>query len=148
MHNQKQPERREVVTAFLRHEGKVLLARRSDRVRSYRGRWAGISGYLEEPTALAQALREIREETGLTEDHARLAAIGRPLEVPAPELGVLWVVHPFLFDIEDPNAIRLDWEHLELNWAAPEEIGDYTTVPSLAEALASCLEAEERNRHG
>ncbi len=148
MHNQKQLERREVVTAFLRHEGKVLLVRRSDRVGSYRGRWAGISGYLEEPTALAQALREIREETGLTEDRLRLAAEGRPLEVPAPELGVLWVVHPFLFDIEDPGAIRLDWEHLELNWAAPEEVGGYATVPSLAEALASCLEAEERGSHG
>lgn len=148
MPNPKQLERREVVTAFLRHGGKVLLVRRSDRVGSYRGRWAGISGYLEEPDALAQALREIREETGLTEDHVRLAATGRTLEVPAPELGVLWVVHPFLFDIEDPGAIRLDWEHLELNWAAPEEVGSYATVPSLAEALASCRGAEERGAHG
>lgn len=148
MPNPKQLERREVVTAFLRHGGKVLLVRRSDRVGSYRGRWAGISGYLEEPDALAQALREIREETGLTEDHVRLAATGRTLEVPAPELGVLWVVHPFLFDIEDPGAIRLDWEHLELNWVAPEEVGSYATVPSLAEALASCRGAEERGAHG
>jgi 8-oxo-dGTP pyrophosphatase MutT (NUDIX family) len=127
-------ERREVVTAFLRYRGEILLVRRSDRVGTYQGCWSAISGYLEEPTPLAQAKREIREETGLTEKEARLVKEGEPLEIPAPELGCCWVVHPFLFDIADPEQIRLDWENLELRWVAPSRLKEYETVPKLREA--------------
>ena len=129
--------RRHVVTAFLRHQGKILLLRRSGCVGSYRGRWAGVSGYLEATTALAQAQREIREETGLRDDASRLVRETPPLEVPAPEMGTCWVVHPFLFDVDDPGTIRLDWEHLEMQWVDPEALGRYHTVPALEEALAA-----------
>ncbi len=131
--------RRQVVTAFLRHRDKILLLRRSGRVGSYRGRWAGVSGYLEAATALEQARREIREETGLGDDALRLVREAPPLEVPAPEMDTCWVVHPFLFDVDDPGAVRLDWEHLEMKWIDPETLGHYETVPALAEALAACL---------
>ncbi|MFA7095185.1 MAG: NUDIX domain-containing protein [Gammaproteobacteria bacterium] len=139
-------QRRDVVTAFLRHGGRLLLVRRSERVWSYRGDWAGISGHLEAPTALDQVLREIREESGLRNDQVRLIAAGERLEVPAPELGTLWVVHPFLFDVDDPDAVRLDWENVEARWVAPDELPQYRTVPALAAALAACLEAEAASR--
>lgn len=135
--------RTEVVTAFLRHDTRLLLVRRSDRVRSFPGRWAAVSGYLEDPTPLKQAYRELREETGLTEEQLLLVAAGRPLEVPSPETGTLWVVHPFLFEVADPAAVRLDWEASELRWVTPEEIKDLVTVPSLREALTACLEAAD-----
>ncbi len=131
-------ERREVVTAFLRRQGRILVVRRSGRVGSYRGRWSGISGYLEEPTALAQALREIREEAGVGEAEVRLVRDGAPLEVPAFDLGVLWVVHPFLFELADSAEIRLDWENTELAWVEPERLAELETVPSLPEALRAC----------
>lgn len=55
-------EERRVVTCFLEHDGKIPLLRRSQRVGTYRGRWAGVSGYIEEGnTPYAQALEEIRE---------------------------------------------------------------------------------------
>ena len=57
---------KKVVTSFIRHRGKILVLRRSEKVGTYKGKWAGVSGYLEDPTPLAQALREINEETGLT----------------------------------------------------------------------------------
>ncbi|WP_291317167.1 NUDIX pyrophosphatase [Desulfuromonas sp.] len=136
-------ERRAVVTAFLRHDGRILLLRRSDRVGSYRGRWAGVSGFLEDPTALAQALREIREETGLPADRLRLARAGAPLEVLDRKLEVCWIVHPFLFDLDDASGLRLDWEHVESCWVRPEEVKSFETVPALAEALSACLEVGE-----
>ena len=126
-----------VVTAFLRHQGKVLLVRRSAGVGSYQGRWSAISGYLEGPDPLRQALREIREETGLDPALLRLRARAEPLAVPAPELGTCWLVHPFLFDVEDPAGIRLDWENTELRWVAPSELVGMPTVPALAEALSA-----------
>ncbi len=134
--------RKEVVTAFLRHDGRVLVVRRSGRVGTYRGRWSAISGYLEEPTALAQALREVREETGLAEGMLQLVSSAPPLEIPAPELATCWVVHPFLFDVSEPEAVRLDWENLELRWVEPAGLAQLETVPALAEALAACLEQE------
>ena len=132
-----------VVTAFLRYQNQVLLVRRSRHVGTYQGCWSGISGYLEHETPLQQAYREIREETGLPKDRLELAATGQPLEIPAPELERVWVVHPFLFDIRDPQLIRLDWENLESNWVTPRDIADYATVPRLLETLQACLEAEQ-----
>ncbi len=131
-------QRREVATAFLRYQGKILVVRRSTRVGSYAGRWSAISGYLEQTSPLAQAQQEIAEETGLQANEIRLISRGEPLEVPAPELGCCWVVHPFLFEIEDPQSVRLDWENLELRWVAPAELSDYDTVPSLREAYLAC----------
>ena len=41
-------EERHVVTCFLEHGGEIPLLRRSQRVGTYKGRWAGVSGYIEE----------------------------------------------------------------------------------------------------
>jgi len=128
-----------VVTAFLQYAGRILLVQRSGRVGSYQGRWSAISGYLEDATPLAQACREIREETGLPDEEVHLVAKGEPITIPAPELSRLWEVHPFLFEIDDPEHVRLDWENVEFRWVAPDEMKDYLTVPKLEEALQACL---------
>jgi len=55
--------KKNIVTSFLFKDGKVLLLKRSNKVGSFRGKWAGISGYIENETSLEAALREIKEET-------------------------------------------------------------------------------------
>lgn len=131
--------RTDVVTAFIRHQGKVLLLRRSERVGSYQGRWAAVSGYLEQDSALAQALVEIAEETGIPPDSLCLVREGWPLQVPAPERGTLWVVHPLLFELSGPlPESHLNWESAEARWLDPAEIASLETVPQLAEAWRAC----------
>lgn len=130
-----------VVTCFLlrRSEGadEVLLLRRSGRVGTYRGRWAGVSGYVEEgATPLDQAYREMEEEVGLGRDAVRLLAEGEPLIVADESIDTRWTVHPFLFDLLRPEGLRLDWEHTEMRWLRPEEVAGTETVPALAEALS------------
>lgn len=137
--------RTDVVTAFIRQAGRILLLQRSDQVGSYRGCWGGVSGYLEDATPLAQALREIHEETGLDAGDVRLSAQAAPLEVTAPELNKLWVVHPFLFDLTASPSVRLDWESMRCQWLEPERIGELDTVPMLAEALQACLTSEQQH---
>lgn len=127
---------RQIVTAFLEHKGKILLVCRSQHVGSYQKRWSGISGYLEAPTPLAQALQEIREETGLKGEDVVLLKSGQPLPVDDPDSPLRWEVHPFLFLVKHPETIRLDWENTELRWVTPQELAIYPTVPALAEALA------------
>jgi len=128
-----------VVTAFLRYEGRILLVQRGSRVGTYQGRWSAISGYLEDAEPLLQALREIREETGLSGGEVHLVAEAEPIAIPAPEMNRLWMVHPFLFEIDDPEHVRLDWENVESRWVAPDEIRTYPTVPKLEDALQACL---------
>lgn len=127
-----------VVTCFLRSGGKILLVKRSGRVGSYPGRWAGISGYVE-GTPDEQALKEIREETGLDESDVKLVKKGEPMEVLDEKLGVKWFVHPYLFEVRAPSKIKLDWENVEMRWVAPEEVSKYSTVPKLKEALERVL---------
>lgn len=125
--------RRDVVTCFLEHEGRVLVLRRSGQVRTHQGRWAGVSGYLEAATPLEQAYRELREEVGLGPDDVELVAQGEPLDIPDPSNSTLWRVHPFRFLLRDPRKVRLDWEHTESRWVRPEEIATLETVPRLDE---------------
>lgn len=124
-----------VVTCFLEHRGKILLLRRSDRVGSYRGLWAGVSGYLEtEPDA--QALSEIAEETGLATADVEMLRRGDTLRVTDTELDTAWTVHPYLFRIKSTATIRIDWEHHEMRWVAPGDLPNFPTVPMLAETWA------------
>ena len=127
-------EERHVVTCFLEHGAKIALLRRSGRVGTYRGRWAGVSGYIEEGnTPYQQALEEIKEEVGLSEEDVELVKEGEPLEIFDEELGRKWVVHPFRFRVKTAEKISIDWEHTELRWIDPNDIGQYETVPNLLE---------------
>ncbi len=127
-------EERHVVTCFLEHGAEIALLRRSGRVGTYKGRWAGVSGYIEEGnTPYQQALEEIKEEVGLSEGDVELAKEGEPLEIVDEELGRKWVVHPFRFGVKTAEKIGIDWEHTELKWIDPRDIGQYETVPNLLE---------------
>ena len=125
--------RRRVVTCFLWPEGRILLLRRSVQVQTHREKWAGVSGGIEESTPVAQAMREIREETGLEEHDVRLERRGEPLVVPDSEYRVEWTVYPFLFEVRDLSLVRLNLERTEGLWVAPEDIRDFDVVPMLGE---------------
>lgn len=115
----------------------VLLVRRSDRVRTYRGHWAAISGYLEAgATPLEQAHEELREELGLSEQDVELVRIGEPLTFRDSDLGITWTVHPFLFRLHEDSEIHTDWEASASRWMTPEEMATLPTVPNLRETLA------------
>jgi ADP-ribose pyrophosphatase YjhB (NUDIX family) len=139
-----------VVTCFLRRvdevggqEPRILVVRRSQRVGSYNERWAGVSGFVEEGVAPdEQAYTEIREETGLQRDQVRMLKRGNVVEYQDASIGRHWFVHPYLFDVLNPNAIRLDWEATEMRWIAPSELGQLETVPKLKEAYESAINGQ------
>ena len=128
-----------MVTCFLVRRtaagDEVLLLRRSQQVGTYRGRWAGVSGYVEEADPLTQAYREVEEEVGLTREEVSLVGAGEPLEVVDAEAERRWIVHPFLFEVGTDTQVRVDWEHTEARWVRPDDVFAFETVPQLAEAL-------------
>ena len=151
------PSRRpsiDVVTSFLVKGDRMLVLLRSARVGTFRGSWAGVSGFLEWPLsrtrallegrigraeirrqALRQALREIREETGLGRGRVALLRRHAPMRFPDREKRRDWIVHPFLFRVDEDATIRLDWESDEGRWIRPDEIARMRTVPGLARVL-------------
>jgi 8-oxo-dGTP diphosphatase len=125
----------EVVTSFLeRTDGTVLLLRRSQKVGSFQGLWAAVSGFLQDPTPRLQALREIREETGIPGDRLTLADAGEPVFSRAGDR--MYVVWPFRWRVEAPE-VHLDWEHTDFEWVDPTEIRRRPTVPKLERAWES-----------
>jgi ADP-ribose pyrophosphatase YjhB (NUDIX family) len=124
----------DVVTCFVSLGDKVLLLRRSRYVGSHRGRWAGVSGYLEaDHTPLQQAHTELEEELGLASSDVVLLCEAGPLVVEDPEDGRLWRVHPMRFElVANAGRLRLNWEHTDMAWNAPQDIASLATVPGLA----------------
>src|SRR5579884_3663674 len=122
-----------VVTCFLmRQDGRMLIVQRSDRVGSYHAHWAGVSGFVEAGvTPDEQAYTEIREETGLQREQVRMLKRGAVVEYEDASIGRHWYVHPFLFEVLTPDAIRLDWEARQMRWITPSELQNYETVPKL-----------------
>jgi 8-oxo-dGTP diphosphatase len=125
----------DVVTVFLTHRSKILVLKRSREVGTYKGHWAGVSGYVESEDPLEQAYTEMAEEVGLRKHDVLLVKTGKPLEIFDAAQDRAWRVHPFLFAVYEPDKIRLDWENIAMRWILPEEIDQLKTVPALKETL-------------
>jgi PncC family amidohydrolase len=127
-------EEKHVVTCFLKHKGNILILKRSQKVGSYPGKWAGVSGYIEK-SDIEQAYTEIKEETGLDKNDVELSVKGEELHVLDANLRRQWVIHPFLFLVRNPDKIKFDWEHTEIKWISPANLINYETVPGLKDVL-------------
>jgi ADP-ribose pyrophosphatase YjhB (NUDIX family) len=117
---------------------------RSQHVGSYRGRWAGISGFVEpHVTPDEQAYTEIREETTLQREQVRMLKRGAVVEYNDEELGRHFYIHPFLFEVLTPDRIQTDYEATQMRWIDPSELGKYETVPRLLEVYESAINGED-----
>lgn len=93
-----------VVTCLLvNNEGKLLILKRSDKVRTYKGLWGGVAGYIEEnETPYETAIKEIKEEAGLDKKDVSLVKKLDPIPFTDLYKGERydWEIFPFLFRIE------------------------------------------------
>ena len=131
-----------VVTCFLMRDGRILMLRRSNSVGTFQGKWAAVSGFIESYPQ-TQSLLEIREETGLEASDVELARVGLPFEVDDEDNDVLWVIHPYLYNVVSQKDIEIDSEHFEYEWIEPRDMSKYDTVPGLQEALERVMHDEE-----
>ena len=129
-----------IVTSFIKDNEKLLILKRSDKVKSMKGLWAGISGIIEKNEApLKRAKIEIFEEVGITEDMITLVRSAEEMRVNSPQYeNHEWEIFPFLFEAKNP-MIKLNWENSEFKWINVEELENYDTVPSLQKVLFNLL---------
>ena len=127
--------RNDIVTAFIEYRGKILLLRRSQKVKTMKGKWAGVSGYIEKSEEpVRRAITEIEEETGFTNENIKFLEEGKPLEAADRPNNITWVVHPFYFR-SNTDDVQLDWEHDAYKWIHPSELEKFDTVPRLKGAF-------------
>ena len=129
-----------IVTSFIKDNEKLLILKRSDKVQSMKGLWAGISGIIEKnEEPLKRAKIEIFEEVGIIEDKITLVRSVKEMRINSPQYeNHEWEIFPFLFEAKNP-IIKLNWENSEFKWINVEELKNYETVPSLQKVLFNLL---------
>jgi nicotinate (nicotinamide) nucleotide adenylyltransferase len=140
-----------VSTSFIKYRNKILILKRSKKVGSFQGKYAGISGSIDLPEylkakkssiklcnsfALKQAYCEIQEETNITKDNLILLQKGKVVKIKYLPTGQTFFVFPFLFKLKKyPHKIKLNWENTSYKWIEPHEVLNYPTVPQLPNTL-------------
>ncbi|MDC0052324.1 NUDIX domain-containing protein [Candidatus Nitrosopelagicus sp.] len=125
-----------IVTTFLRNSDKILLLKRSQKVKSMKNLWAGISGIIEgDEKPLNRAKIEVYEEVGMEESNIKLIKEGDVILIESPQYeNHQWEVYPFLFSCHNRD-IKLNWENSDSKWISVNELNEFTTVPSLDKVL-------------
>tara|TARA_B100000745_G_scaffold30967_1_gene19504 strand:+ start:1237 stop:1641 length:405 start_codon:yes stop_codon:yes gene_type:complete len=125
-----------IVTSFLRNSEKILLLKRSEKVKSMKNLWAGISGIIEDnEKPIKRAKIEILEEVGIEELDITLMKEGNKILIESPQyVNHQWEVYPFLFSCSN-KEIKLNWENSDSRWIRINELNNFTTVPSLDRVL-------------
>ena len=130
-----------IVTSIIKHQEKILLLKRSNRVKTMKNVWSGVSGVIEndDESPLSRAKIEIFEEVGLMEKKIELLKSNEQIKIDSQQYkNHTWNIFPFLFQVETPE-IKLNWENSEFVWIDPNDIVDYKTVPALKEILFDLL---------
>ena len=98
-----------IVTSFLTNKNKILILKRSDKVKSMKGLWSGVSGLIENnELPLVRAKIEIFEEVGLEENDITLVKEAENVTVSSPQYrNHQWEIYPFLFETKNELIILL-----------------------------------------
>ena len=129
-----------IITAFIKNNNKILILKRSDKVRSMKGLWSGISGIIENnEIPINRAKIEIFEEVGIKKSKINLVKSIEKIKISSPQYeNHEWEVFPFLFETKE-SEIKLNWENSEHKWINVNELKNYETVPSLDKILFDLL---------
>ena len=129
-----------IVTSFIKYNDQILILKRSDKVRSMKGLWSGVSGIIENnENPVDRAKIEIFEEVGIKEKEIKLVKKLEKMKISSQQYkNHEWEIFPFLFETKNGN-ITLNWENSEFKWILPKELKNYQTVPSLEKILLNLL---------
>ena len=112
-----------VIAIFVKHKDKILILKRSNKVRVYQNKWNTVAGYLDELKPIREKiLEEVKEELGVDKNNISKIHLGKPYKFTDENVNKTWIVHPVLIELKSKPEIRLDWEHTEYKWIEPKEL--------------------------
>ncbi len=125
-----------VITVFIKYEYKILLLKRSNKVRTYQRKWNAIAGYLDELKPIREkAIEEIQEETQINRDNILSFHIGETYKFIDSQINKTWIIYPVLVGLNRLPEIKLDWEHTEYKWIKPEQLKEFDIVTNLEKSF-------------
>jgi ADP-ribose pyrophosphatase YjhB (NUDIX family) len=123
------------ISCIVRFRDKILLVKRNSKMRLYPGRWAGITGFLDDNQDLeAKVKEELKEETGIGEENISSIQLGRIFHDHDPDYNKTWILHSILVKVKT-DEVKLNWEAEEYVWATLEELSKFNTVPGFDRVL-------------
>jgi len=134
--NYRTSDKAPVVSIFVTYKDDILLLKRSDKVRTYQGKWNTVAGYLDEIKPIKEkVLEELQEELKITESDIENIHFGEFYELHDPQINKTWFVQPVLVIVKEKPEIEIDWEHVEFKWIKKEEISNFDIVPGIEKSL-------------
>ena len=129
-----------IVTSFIKNSNKILILKRSNKVRTMKGLWSGVSGIIENnEVPIDRARIEIFEEIGIKSEQISLVKNIEKIKISSPQYeNHEWIVFSFLFETEK-TEIKLNWENSEYRWIMINDLKNYETVPNLYKILINLL---------
>jgi|TARA_B110000438_G_scaffold176523_1_gene168700 8-oxo-dGTP pyrophosphatase MutT (NUDIX family) len=129
-----------IVTSFIKNSNKILILKRSNKVRTMKGLWSGVSGIIENnEVPIDRARIEIFEEVGIKSEQISLVKNIEKIKISSPQYeNHEWIVFSFLFETEE-TEIKLNWENSEYRWIMINDLKNYETVPNLYKILINLL---------
>lgn len=124
-----------VINCVVRHDGGILLVKRSAKMQSYPSYWNGVSGFLNDGGSILQkAHNELRQELGIAESRIALMTEGEVFEYKDEDSDRVWIVYPVLIEITT-GEITLDWKAQEYQWVTVEEARSFHLLPGFEKVL-------------
>ena len=129
-----------IVTSFIKNSNKILILKRSNKVRTMKGLWSGVSGIIENnEVPIDRARIEIFVEIGIKSEQISLVKNIEKIKISSPQYeNHEWIVFSFLFETEK-TEIKLNWENSEYRWIMINDLKNYETVPNLYKILINLL---------
>ena len=119
-----------VVTSIIENDNKILILKRSEKVKSFKHKWAGVSGFFEkDEDLLSRALIEIYEETKIKNKDLILRKILKQITIKIENEKII-TIQPFYFSSKTKN-ISTDWEHCEYKWIKEDQLINYDSVTKI-----------------
>jgi dihydroneopterin triphosphate diphosphatase len=113
---------------------KVLLLKRDTSV--LRDVWCYIGGGIEEgEKAWEAALREVKEETGITD--LSLYSSNQFDQIYSPKENYIYIAPVFVGYVDESQKVNLNYEHSDYKWVSFKEAFDTVSLPGNEEVLLS-----------
>ena len=92
-----------IVTSFIKYNDQILILKRSEKVRSMKGLWSGVSGIIENnENPIDRAKIEIFEEVGIKEKEIKLVKKLEKMKISSQQYkNHEWEIFPFLFETKN-----------------------------------------------
>lgn len=124
-----------VMHIYLRFKDKVLLVKRSDKVRKYKNTWGCIGGYIDEIVPLKdKVMEELEEELNISKSIVSKIRFAHYIKYEDINEDMVWYIHPILVELKSLPEIKLDWEATDYAWVTFEDMKKYNVFPNVIEA--------------